>query len=406
MALWDTSFDAIDAARLQALVKEEVLEGLHIEYKRALDLTTHEGKRAFLKTAAGFANSAGGDLVIGMETEGGRPMAIVSVTGAPDDEKLRLDSIARDNIEPRLHGFRVKEIALPEGYALLVRVPQSLNPPHRVTTSAANKFYGRSSAGSYELGIEELRRLFTVAPRLADRVRDFRADRIMKIVAGDTPVELAPRMRTVVHIVPLTRFSEGRNRTLIAAAAQRWGEFAPLGYGQLDSSHRFNLDGMFTVPHQSADDDTRLAYAHVFASGAVESVEIAESEVTQPSALVLELAEMRIVRAVTHFARALISCGVDGPFAILVSLLDAKGMQTAVGSRYRLISQRRIDRDHLHCEEVVLDNIPEEAGACALALRDVLDQVANAAGFVASPHFGPSGQWQQAKMVNQQLNLR
>jgi len=388
MALWDTPFNEIDALRLQALVDQDVIEGTQLEYKELLDISTADGKRDFVRAITSFANSAGGDLVIGVQTKDGHPSGIVSVTSRPDFEKQRFENVARDNIEPRLHGMNLNAVAVPDGgYVLVARVAQSLDPPHRVTINGMNKFYGRNSAGRYELSLEELRRLFTYGPRLSDRVREFRASRLMRIAADETPVQLARGMRTVIHIIPLRLFAQGRNRALIAAADQNWTMFVPPGRWD-GSSHQFNLDGMFTHPRHGP----RIgAYGQVFAAGAVESVLVDESEERQPPGYFLANGEMDVATIVAHYGGALRECGVSGPLAVFVSLIGTKGMRTAESERPG--SQRSIDRDQIHCDEVVLQEIPEAAKMCAPALRDIFDQLANAAGFNPSPNFNPDGTW-------------
>jgi hypothetical protein len=393
MALWETRFEDVDATRLQSLADQDVLEGLRIEYKAAIDIATPDGKRNFLKAISAFANSVGGDLVIGMGAQGGHPTGLVVASNAPDADKLRLENVARDNVEPRIHGLRTKEIPLPAGgYALVVRVPQSLNPPHRVTFGGMNKFYGRNSAGTYELGIEELRRLFTVAPGLAEKVRDFRALRMMRIVADQTSVALKAGMRIVVHIVPLQLFSEGRNRSLLAAAAERWTAFVPPG-ARTDSSRRFNIDGMFTVPHPDGAGDGYLAYAHLFATGALESVSVDADDQGHSAEYVLRLAETTIVGDVLHFGRALRSCGARGPYAILAIVVHVQSLTNIVKNLPGSALGRGFDREDVHCGEVVVDEIPGEPSICASALRDLLDELGNAAGFERSPNFTPDGRW-------------
>ena len=388
MALWETQFDEVDATRLQALADEGVLEGLRLEYKSEFDLTSSKGKRAFLKAITAFANTAGGDLVIGMQTSAGRPIDPMSASTAPDADKLRLENVIRDSVEPRLHGLRLKEIALPAGgYALLVRVPQSLNSPHRVTFEGMNRFYGRTSAGTYELDLEELRRIFTIAPRLAERVRDFRAARLMKIAAGETPVELSPGFRIVLHLVPLTLFSEGRNRSFVSAAAQHWLEFNPLGHAE-GTSHGFNLDGMFTYHEwDSRRGRVCLGYTHVFSAGAIEYVLVEETRERSPSEHLLSVVELAVADGVIHFGRALRACDVSGPIALLVSLIGVGGLSSAN-------ARRKFDRDMVPCEEIVLEYLPDSRDACALALRTLFDQISRAAGFERSLFFNQNGTWQ------------
>lgn len=55
---------------------------------------------------------------------------------------------------------------------LMVRVPRSFNPPHRIIRQGSNRFW--AAAGKYEPDVNELRVLFNAGPQLADRIRNFR----------------------------------------------------------------------------------------------------------------------------------------------------------------------------------------------------------------------------------------
>ena len=60
-------------------------------------------KKETLTDASSFANTIGGDLIIGMDEANGIPTAIPGVSIANvDADKLRLDEIIRRGIEPRI----------------------------------------------------------------------------------------------------------------------------------------------------------------------------------------------------------------------------------------------------------------------------------------------------------------
>jgi hypothetical protein len=53
-----------------------------------------------------------------------------------------------------------------------------------------------------------LRGLFTRAPQLAERIRDFRLEPVAKIAAGDTPARLQEPDATIIHVVPFSAFDK------------------------------------------------------------------------------------------------------------------------------------------------------------------------------------------------------
>src|SRR5437773_200695 len=75
---------------LESLVGR-VPEGKTIEYKREMPAGTRDEKIKFLAAVSSLANTAGGDLLIGVEAKDGVPVAIPGIIAASlDDEKLRL----------------------------------------------------------------------------------------------------------------------------------------------------------------------------------------------------------------------------------------------------------------------------------------------------------------------------
>ena len=71
-------------------------------------------------------------------------------TGVPEgvliEQLQRLDSLARDGIEPRIVGIRMKAMSVSgAGVAFVIRIPKSWNPPHRVSARMTNRIYARKN---------------------------------------------------------------------------------------------------------------------------------------------------------------------------------------------------------------------------------------------------------------------
>ncbi len=64
---FEQPLEAIDAAALARLVADRVPEGRHLEYKETLPGDSERDKREFLADISAFANSAGGDLIYGVQ---------------------------------------------------------------------------------------------------------------------------------------------------------------------------------------------------------------------------------------------------------------------------------------------------------------------------------------------------
>jgi predicted HTH transcriptional regulator len=187
MALTHIPIEQITEAHLMALIEGKASETLHIEYKRQSYGTNDEARREFLADVSSFANSRGGDLLIGVAECDGVPSSLVPFTGNADDEKLRLDNIARSGLEPRIPNLHIRAVPIDGGWILVIRIPRSYRGPHRVIFKEWNRFFARSSAGRYQPNVEELRSLFAFAPELAEQMRALRFDRVTSIAADQTP---------------------------------------------------------------------------------------------------------------------------------------------------------------------------------------------------------------------------
>src|SRR5262249_51777932 len=154
-----------------------------------------------------FANAIGGDLIYGVveAREDGRstgvPEAIDGLTGVNIDvEARRLEQMLRDGISPRLPSVRFKWVAgFPNGPALVIRVARSWAGPHMVTYQQHSRFYSRLSGNKYPLDVFELRNAFLGSGSLRDRAREFRTERVGRLLAGETPVQLTSPYLVCVH---------------------------------------------------------------------------------------------------------------------------------------------------------------------------------------------------------------
>src|SRR5215472_1906984 len=177
MTLQHLALDQIDETQLQRLIDGRASERRDIEYKRAIYGNADKDYGEYLADISSFANTIGGDIIIGMNAKAGIPTSFEPLEIDPDAEILRLENVARSGLQPRIYGFAIREIlSATGGFVLVVRIPRSYNQPHRIVRQGAghHRFYARSSAGKYEPNVDELRLLFGRAPQLSDRIRNFR----------------------------------------------------------------------------------------------------------------------------------------------------------------------------------------------------------------------------------------
>jgi hypothetical protein len=351
-------------------------------------------------TSLPLQNTIGGDIIIGMNAKAGVPTDFHPLHINPDDEKLRLENVARSGLQPRIYGLEVRDYPIAGGgFVLVVRIPRSYNQPHRIVRQGTghHRFYARSSAGKYEPNVDELRLLFGRAPLLADRIRDFRFDRIAKITANDAPVPLLDGRLLTLHVIPFSAFDTGLSLPL-NPRDRLYDGFPPM-LSLYTNSSRINVDGLLTLSSSNRSVKEQRAYVQLFHSGIVEAVasSFLQGNRTPQSLghLTLLQTEACIVQYSHRYIRSLMPLGCVPPFTVLVSLIGVKGVpySFSLGDRVFEVEEQAgiLDRDQLHFREAIIDDVEPDANEYAKRLRPVLDQLANAAGWATTPSFDASG---------------
>jgi hypothetical protein len=401
MALLHIPLNQITEDHLNRLIENRAIETRDIEYKSETYDGSDDAIAEWLADISSFANTTGGDLVIGMESDAGVAKNIRPLTINTDKEKQRLESLAQDCIQPRLANLQIHVVPIKtSGHVLVVRIPRSYNPPHRLVRARKgnNRFYARNSAGKYEPSVDQLRLLFNLAPQLADRIRDFRSDRVAKITVDDTPSELLTRDRLALHIVPFSSFDPASLIDLTSVYNQM-NLFPPMGT-QFGNTCIVNFDGVLFQSLNGPAENPQRAYTLVYRSGKIEGVtssmlnaEKADGPRTRLAAVKLE--EL-FVPSVAKYLRALNGLNIGPPYAVMVSLLGAKGNRIHVGAKANWFEDDYISTlksDQYHFGEAILETIPSNIQECAKMLRPIIEQIANVAGRAASTSFDQNGDY-------------
>ena len=368
--------EAVDEAALQALIADQVYEGKTIEYKRDMSSSAESKMIPLLATVSSFANTAGGDLLIGVDANNGVPIQLSGVkTDNTDAEILRLEQVLRNGIEPRLPRVEIRPIALASGrYVWVIRTHTSWIAPHRVSRNS--KFYARHSAGRYPLDVGELRTAFTISETGAARIRDFRTDRIALIHSRQTPVPLDPGGCMVVHVLPLGAFL---TKTAIDIAKLE-GRYKLRPIGAHGWNTRINLDGIVNFDSH--------AYLQVFRSGVVESVSMYVLPNLELQSVSYEQKSIELLKDYFAFAAEF---EIHPPYYVFLSFLGVKGCR--LGGVYSSPISRTppiLQEDMLILPEVVIQSRDEQPHQI---LRTAFDMVWNSFGFIQSRNYDDSGNW-------------
>lgn len=388
MSIGRVNFNDVTGVDLHDLLKASVPEGLTLEYKREMYGSSDAEKKEALKDITSFANSIGGHLVIGIEAINGVAARLSGLADEESDATVnRLESLVRDGIEPRIFGIRIRAISLGNGRCvIIIRIPKSWNPPHRVIAAKSNRFFVRNSGGVHEASLEELRMLFTMSKDTYSQIKQFSADRIAKIIAGQGPVVIPSGGRLILHLIPLSAMGI-YSKLDMEAIFEINREFCPLSMETM--TPRFNLDGVINVGGGEQD----RAYTQVFRNGIVEATQ-SRILINMDNQKVLHAKDTirYVTTAITSYLNGMQSLNIQTPICIIISY---QGISNAkLGIKGYEHSLDKIDSlpliDPLSLPDVILEDYGTPMDYIK-AIKPSFDALWNAAGFSGCTYYDISG---------------
>lgn len=383
-------------ADIQRLIAERVQEGQHLDFKRELPTAWDAAaKHDLLADVTAFANSGGGDVVFGVdENEAAEASAIVPQAFASVDQEVRrLQDFLLNLTEPRLPGVQVHALPVTEGdatgYVVLIRVAQSWAGPHRVKTN--QHVYVREGLRKRPVDVPELRALFLRTENQAQRVRDFRSNRLSKVMTGETPTPLMAGPQLIVHVIP-TEAALGLVQ-IDPVPYSRGATSLPMIGEQLGRAGTLNFDGVYAV--LPTRDALAAGYTQLFRQGYIEAVWVLSPfhDVTEP--VLPGIAYENYINVLLTRVRAdLIRNGMRGEMTVFLSLLGADQVVFAGPSSFGFGSKHyRFDRQSLLLPDVL---IPAEVEP-GRGMRPAYDLMCQSVGMEGSANYGPDGEWKAAR---------
>jgi hypothetical protein len=142
-------------ADLDRLIVDEVKESLTLDYKASGALGKESKQRDELcKDVTAFANSAGGQIVYGVEEDKTLPTNVDD--GAdPSITKEWIEQVIDSRVQPRIEGLVIIPIPLAKGYGFVLTIPQATSrAPHQAPDK---KYYKRQNFQSSPMEDYEIR---------------------------------------------------------------------------------------------------------------------------------------------------------------------------------------------------------------------------------------------------------
>jgi len=369
---------------LQSLVDNAVSEGKTTEYKESLPGGSDRDKKEFLADVCSFANAIGGYIFYGIREESGIPVDVCGLeVNDIDAFVLRLDNLIRDGIEPRILGITIHSVGLSNARTvLIIHIPRSWSAPHMVKYGirGSERFFSRNSSGKYPLDLSELRAAFVFSETLSERTRNFRLDRISKIIANETPSNLSGHAKFILHLIP---YSIADSRAIFDVKKIYASEHFQAIY-TMNRSRRYNFDGVLAYA-----DNT---YVQVFRNGAIEAgtTRLFNDERRAIPSIAFE---REIIEILPRYTAILRDLGVEPPVLIFLTLCGVSNYIMGVDPRRFFpydVPGRPIDRDILLIPEIVVESWEFDASKI---LRSSFDAIWNAAGWERSINYDENGNW-------------
>lgn len=386
MRLLGRPLSEVTEALLEELVTRGVVESQIVDYKQQLPGGSDDEKKALLADVVAMANSSGGVLLFGAETQRdangkdtGVPVAFPGIAGLNfDQERLRIAGLLRDAVSPPITTQSiVQEIRLAAGTSVVaIGVSRSYLAPHMVTFKGINRFFRRAQGSNYSPAIPELRRMFLEQREWIQEAAAFRDSRIQiaedEIVSPDGT--LWPRI--FLHILPLGRLDamidlRGRKDELSQ-------EFPPLrheGY-----SREYNSDGIRVF--SGGNERPVSSYSQVLRCGGLEYLSFrlsaAQSAQNRAPFLFGDNIVQELGVAIPASLRKLTSLSLaEPPFAVFISLEHVIGAELLFDRMPSFSSVGHpLRRPHLRLPPFVIDEATSFTQATLFGSLDILWQSA------------------------------
>lgn len=368
--------EQLTAADIQELLQGNLRESRTLDFKRDAIGRSDDDKREFLADVSAFANTIGGDLLLGVDEAQGIASALPGITLADvDAEVLRLENILRSGVEPRIPKVDFKWIPLNGNTGILiVRVPRSWTAPHRVIFRDA-KFYARSSAGKHPLDVSELREAFLASEALPERLRRFRTQRISIIESGEGALPLNDGVKLVLHLIPQSAFTNPLNLPYSDQAM-----FRPLGATGWNWLH--TLEGWATYSGPEDAVGPVRAYTMTFRNGIIEAA-ARVAEVRDGNRNVsLERIESMTSDFLRNSVPQLSTLGLEPPYYFLLSLCGTRGYTAGGGNHWPPTPIRPVSRDMIFLPEMTI----EQPNVTPQLIGPIFDLLWNSFGMPGSPN--------------------
>jgi hypothetical protein len=391
MSLFNYNDDEVSLDELKLLIQNQTSEKRTIDYKLNLILDTDENKKEFLADVTSFANTDGGVIIYGMKEDNALPVELFGLKSDNKDIlKGKIESIIRDGIEPKLNKISVVEIPTEneDKFVIVLKIPKSWSSPHLVWYKRSSKFFARNSShGKYQLDVNEIRTHFLFSDANSQQIRNFRFDRISKIINGEAPITLISNPKFIMHIIPVSSF-QLQNKIPTQKLISVMRNPGPLH----DYKKLYNFEGLLF--HNQFDIRFPAEkYIQVFRTGIIELLNADFTDVKENEKIIFgKRLEYFYINQLPVFFNLLKFFEIGFPIIILLSVVGIKNYKFDIQDRYGYFNANYpIKSENLLIPDMLLEE--KSLSALDTQLKQIFDPIWNSAGFSGSIYYNASNKW-------------
>ena len=372
------SLDNIDQEYLLDLPNSGVRETERLDYK--MEVGSFPG--SLLKAVCAFANSAGGDLIIGVEEgEGNREGYAENVDGIDlngrtlDQLEQHYNQSIQSGIEPA-PTTQIRCYQLDTGNAVvIVRIPKSAISPHRVRST--REFWRRAGTTSVRMDVHEIGRAFSLGYEIQRQAESLNNSRRFQ------PLYDVPGPKVSLVLIPHASLMQELSLDLSLIPNQ-----VPLS-GQLVYSHP-DIDGRVHIhPRGDNEDVSPRSFFHIGRNGVLEdSIEISDF---RGGMFYLSWYDNALRNSLSKFVEIARNYPFPQPAYLYLNLENVQGIQQHFEDRFfapdRIVT---LNRSSLSLGPSMIESWDEPIDE---ALKPLLDQLWNGIGADHCPNYNEQGEW-------------
>ena len=393
------SADAISPNDIVSLVANQTSERKTLDFKEKLPEGTDKAKKEFLADVCSFANAEGGYIVYGIRERraaDGQPTGIAeAVTSLTDPNPSiacdRLEQLVRTGIAPRIPVVQVRKIDLAnQEWVLVLRIGKSWVRPHMVVFAGTSRFYSRNSSGKFQLDVGEIGQAFAEQRTVGERLRDWRTERISKLLSGDGPMPLDGKRKLLFHFIPASSLVGPSVGSGWKISEQQQAFLKPSSLSSSVSA-RYNSDGYLAYSMKGATGTA--SYVQVFQNGALEYgdgyILGAGEDLGRENSIPSKAFEKKVAEIYESGLRLLNTLNVEDPVYFACALVTVRGLRLSRDQMWDVGESHTFDRDVITTPDFqILDR--NEGRPFIGSVLPLIKSIWQANGYEQSPFAGPA----------------